>query len=380
MIYHISFLLFLFLCINLNAQNLVINPDFSDILIFYSNGKKVYPNHWSSYSWPFPPFSHPARAAHGEFPTKPVFNEKKPGVILLHVLQPSEGITTKLKENLVPDQKYEVKVKVKIFKAKLSSDYYPEDTKVRVTREGDTVDLGYNKVVSLIVKFHYTLPACPPDLTDTLLFLDFDEEITPDYPYWITLSTTYIARGGESYFSIGSCSTSEYIGFLQKHRSDTINYNNKFTRYLISYVSILPVYDDEVTDIKFLHSFDPDSIYPERIKKFIIRNIFFDFDKYELSDLTKRELSELSIYLLENPNITLNIIGHTDSIGSADYNQVLSENRAKSVYSYLISKGIDDSRLNWKGRGMNDPLEGENYLKNFEMHRRVEFEMLLNNK
>lgn len=361
---------------NLNAQNLVINPDFSDISVLYSNGKKVYPNHWSSYSWPFPLFSHPAKEVHGEFPTKSVFHEKKPGVILLNILQPSKGISTKLKESLVPGKLYEVKVKVKIFKARLDSDYYPEDTKVRVTLKGDTLDLSYNKVVSLIAKFHHSLPACPPDVTDRLLFLDFDEEITPDYPYWITLSTNYIAKGGESYFSIGSCSTSEYIGLLQKHKSDSINYSNRFTRYLISYVSILPVYDEQLTDIKFFHSFNPDSIYPERrIEKLIIRNIFFDFDQYELNDVTKIELSKLSVYLLDNQNTTLNIIGHTDSIGSADYNQVLSEKRAKMVYSYLISKVIDESRLGWKGRGMNDPLEGENYLNNFEMHRRVEFEI-----
>ena len=57
-----------------------------------------------------------------------------------------------------------------------------------------------------------------------------------------------------------------------------------------------------------------------------------------------------------NPGLEVEIAGHTDDVGPSDYNQRLSEARAKAVYDYLVSKGISPSRLTYKGYGETQPL------------------------
>ncbi len=374
-----SFILLIFvsfLCINLNAQNLIVNPDFSDVSVFYRDGKKVYPKHWISFHYDYPSFEHRAKR-YSEFPPKPGSIQKSQGVILLHIIKPSRGIYTELREELVSGQKYEVNVKVKIFRATVNSDFPGPIREFGTYRIKDSTELNYNHVVDLIVRFHDVKPACPPDTKEKLLFLEFPEDVTPDYTDYINLSTTYVAEGNERYFSIGLCSTDEYISYLRKNKSDTTCYQYKLARYLIFNVSVLLVFDELAKDITFFDSFQSDNINLDKKEEiFIIRNITFDFDCYALNAVSRKELSGLTTFMMSNPERILNIIGHTDSIGSPDYNQVLSENRAKAVYSYLVFRGIDETRLNWEGRGENEPLEGKQYIKNFRMHRRVEFEML----
>ena len=87
-----------------------------------------------------------------------------------------------------------------------------------------------------------------------------------------------------------------------------------------------------------------------------MRNIFFDYAKYSLRDASINELERLIQLLNENPTMKIEISGHTDTRGSTNDNQVLSENRAKSVVDYLISHGIDAKRLEYKGYGESTPL------------------------
>jgi OOP family OmpA-OmpF porin len=77
----------------------------------------------------------------------------------------------------------------------------------------------------------------------------------------------------------------------------------------------------------------------------ILKNIFFDVDKYELKEKSSTELGKIVRFLTENPQISIEIGGHTDNTGNAAYNQELSEKRAKSVYNYIISQGINPKRL-----------------------------------
>jgi outer membrane protein OmpA-like peptidoglycan-associated protein len=86
--------------------------------------------------------------------------------------------------------------------------------------------------------------------------------------------------------------------------------------------------------------------------------------------------------LTENPAITIEIGGHTDSKGTNAYNQKLSEARAQSVVDYLVSKGIDKSRLFAKGYGETMPVapntkeDGTDNPEGREMNRRTEFKIL----
>ena len=91
-------------------------------------------------------------------------------------------------------------------------------------------------------------------------------------------------------------------------------------------------------------------------KQLIMNNVFFKFNDYELLPSSFIELNKLAEFLVLNSSINIEIIGHTDNIGSADYNMKLSMNRANSVNNYLINKGIDSLRLIPSGMGDTKPL------------------------
>lgn len=89
----------------------------------------------------------------------------------------------------------------------------------------------------------------------------------------------------------------------------------------------------------------------EKKKEIILNNIYYDFDKATLRPESKVELDKLASMLQETPNVIIQISSHTDDRGSHSYNDKLSEERARSVVSYLISKGINKDRLISKGYG-----------------------------
>jgi outer membrane protein OmpA-like peptidoglycan-associated protein len=83
----------------------------------------------------------------------------------------------------------------------------------------------------------------------------------------------------------------------------------------------------------------------------VLENVFFDLSKATLRPESYVELNKLRDFLVLNATVKIEIGGHTDTRGDSDNNQILSMNRAKSVYEYLISVGIDPSRLSYKGYG-----------------------------
>ncbi len=108
-----------------------------------------------------------------------------------------------------------------------------------------------------------------------------------------------------------------------------------------------------------------------------LENIFFDFDKYELKKESFPELKRIANIMDENPDLSIMISGHTDSIGTADYNQRLSEQRANSVVEYLKSQGVSEERMVAKGFGQNQPIaSNDDEIGGRALNRRVEFEIL----
>ncbi len=104
-----------------------------------------------------------------------------------------------------------------------------------------------------------------------------------------------------------------------------------------------------------------------------LNNIFFDFDKYDLKEESITELEKMIDFFNTNPDVKVEIAGHTDDKGGEAYNQELSERRAKSVYDYLISHGVDSEKLSYKGYGETQPLLPNTSESNREQNRRIEF-------
>lgn len=105
----------------------------------------------------------------------------------------------------------------------------------------------------------------------------------------------------------------------------------------------------------------------------VLENIFFDVDKYELKEKSFTELGKIVRFLTENPQISIEIGGHTDNTGNAAYNQQLSEKRAKAVYNYILAKGISQKRLTARGFGSIKPVASNETDSGRQLNRRIEF-------
>ncbi len=108
-------------------------------------------------------------------------------------------------------------------------------------------------------------------------------------------------------------------------------------------------------------------------EKVILKNIFFDTNKYNLKTESQTELNKLILFLNSNPEVKIEIGGHTDNVGNEEDNLLLSENRAKAVFDFLISKGIAESRLSYKGYGELKPIADNNTAEGKARNRRTEF-------
>lgn len=107
--------------------------------------------------------------------------------------------------------------------------------------------------------------------------------------------------------------------------------------------------------------------------------LYFEYDKTKMVDGETSKLDVFADYLLKHESLNFTIIGHTDGKGEVDYNQKLSENRAKKVYNYLVKKGVKSSRMETKGEGELKPIapnedkDGNDYPEGRQLNRRVEF-------
>lgn len=105
----------------------------------------------------------------------------------------------------------------------------------------------------------------------------------------------------------------------------------------------------------------------------VLNNIFFDTNRFNLLPESKVELQQLIQFLNANPQISIQISGHTDDVGDDKSNLVLSGNRAKTVYDYLITNKVSPSRLSYKGYGESKPVDENNTEQGRKNNRRTEF-------
>jgi outer membrane protein OmpA-like peptidoglycan-associated protein/tetratricopeptide (TPR) repeat protein len=110
----------------------------------------------------------------------------------------------------------------------------------------------------------------------------------------------------------------------------------------------------------------------------VLKNIFFDTDKFDLKEESKAELWKLITLLTKNPQIRIEISGHTDNIASEEHNMILSRNRAESVYKYLIANGIKSDRLTFEGYGYSKPIDTNDTEQGRANNRRTEFKVIGN--
>ncbi len=185
---------------------------------------------------------------------------------------------------------------------------------------------------------------------------------------WIKISSTFKSIDNSQYLIIGNFYDDDHT---QNTRIDEDGLN--YAYYYIDDVvlkkiaPILPVqYED--TD---LHN-----VVIKKGETIVLNQVYFDFDKFELTPKSFYELNLLVGILKKYNKMKIEISGHTDSIGEYEYNDTLSMQRAQEVKNYLIENGIKEDRLISKGFGERNPKATNMYELGRKINRRVEFKIL----
>lgn len=193
---------------------------------------------------------------------------------------------------------------------------------------------------------------------------------------WECITGTFVAQGGEQFITIGNFHTAERSGYTDP---DSLTQLLPGAYYYIDDVRVEclncppPEADDLNVDSAYLTAEQPSFSVGGT---FVLKEIFFEFDKSTLLQQSYFELMKLMTLLETYPEMQIEIGGHTDGKGSDGYNQRLSENRAKAVVDFLVSKGIDIKRLKYKGYGKSMPVATNDTDEGRALNRRVEFRIL----
>ena len=209
------------------------------------------------------------------------------------------------------------------------------------------------------------------------------ERVLTDTKGWTQVSGTFVAKGGERFMTIGNFYPASQSNVVDL---DSLTYLLPGAYYYIDDVSVVCLGCQSESPVS-----KPDTSLPAAVAvhdsllavdtlqvgaTFVLKNIFFDYDKSTLLQQSYNELLRLLAILKDHPTMRIEIRGHTDGHGSLDYNQRLSENRAKAVVDFLLSKGVDPKRLQYKGFGKTQPIDSNATEEGRARNRRVEFKII----
>ena len=176
-----------------------------------------------------------------------------------------------------------------------------------------------------------------------------------DKKEWMLVQTDFIANGTEKYLSIGNFRDNDRSK-LKKVKGD-----KSAAYYYLDQVSVV----------------DYNSKYPyndlELNKTYVLENVLFPTDVYQLNDASKKELDRLYAGLERNKNLFVTVQAHTDDVGPKSYNKNLSSRRARAVAKYLLAKGLSKDRIRWAGFGGDQPVAENTTAEGKQKNRRAEF-------
>lgn len=196
---------------------------------------------------------------------------------------------------------------------------------------------------------------------------------------WELATAEYAAKGGERVVVIGNFSddrSTHHIKIDQRMGKSFMLSGSAY--YYVDDVSVVQTWPpievkmDSTTDV--ITWTDGRTIEPNEV--FILKNIQFSYDSFELLDVSFPELDKLVSVMREKPEWSVELAGHTDDRGSDDYNLELSQNRAREVGNYLVEHGIADTRIQIKGFGKQYPLVKQMDEEARSVNRRVEVRFL----
>jgi outer membrane protein OmpA-like peptidoglycan-associated protein len=346
-------------CFLLQAQNLVPNPGFEE----YSNcpgnfSEAVHEfrvNNWQSATMGTPDHFNSCSNGEADVPynwagVSDAYEGKGYAGIYLWMdnrIDYREYLQCKLNQILLKDTLYRIE-----FRYKLSS-----YSKYSVDR------IGLLLASNMINKHSDRVIETPPTLS-----VIQDSALTKTTGLWEKASMEYKASGNENYLIIGNFFDNQstkkyYIEF--RPAAQPMLANSAY--YYIDDVKVIPKYPEEK---QLLPEFNLEETTLN--KTYVLKNIQFELNSYRLTSPSFQELDLVADYLYKYPKVNVQISGHTDDQGSADYNLKLSRNRAKNAGAYLESLGINKSRIETFGYGKTRPLVESTTEEARAVNRRVE--------
>jgi len=346
-------LLFLF---SSYSQNLILNSEFDEFEVYYDNNRNIvyHPQNWfydnDSKSHPLYFLTDRFLNQHVRMKIHPDGNLIKQGDTLNYVgfeiLPNPETFYTKLTESLTESESYKISIDIRPFGSR-------------------------NCLTNLIVGFS-EINSDSIDIEEIVL------KIPEHYSYeyvntnWIRLEADYKACGKEKFFIIGIKDREKYIQFTN---SDSSRFDRR------------PRFDNGLAHFHVSYGIDNVSLYKTGSLKnimdslevndsFVLDNIYFEFEKANLNEKSFPTLIKLSDYLLANETVKIEIQGHTDNVGSKEFNDTLSSERAESVRNYLIENGITDNRITFIGFGYDKPIFSNESDSGRQLNRRVEIKLI----
>ena len=185
---------------------------------------------------------------------------------------------------------------------------------------------------------------------------------------WVKVSGKFQATTEADYLIIGNFfpdSLTQTQFFCDNHLKYAYYYIEDVLVKKLPPILPIPVKDDDLSKELLVEG-----------KTIRLKNIFFEFDSAELLPRSYVELRKLLKIMRENPEMVIEIQGHTDSFGKANYNISLSENRAAAVVAFLNRNKIEASRTKIRGFGSHQPIAENDSAEGRKLNRRVEFLIL----
>jgi outer membrane protein OmpA-like peptidoglycan-associated protein len=187
---------------------------------------------------------------------------------------------------------------------------------------------------------------------------------------------TYTAQGGETYLTIGNFKNDNELRVIRRTADTGAKDNKEYSYIYIDDVSVIPIQDKKACSCvnEYLASIavDPplELLEYDQIK---LDAVHFAFDSDQLSDSALIQLDQLYKLMKKNKSMYMEILGHTDNVGSDQYNQTLSRKRADAVIQNLVTRGIARERFQESALGFSQPTAPNDTEAGRAQNRRVEF-------
>lgn len=228
------------------------------------------------------------------------------------------------------------------------------DTSRGILTRCESINLGNGNTQSIATFF---TPQIENDAHNTL----------DDPKGWTLVSSEFTAEGDERFMTIGNFQPFNRSGVVDLHNSSAVLPG---AYYYIDNVCVI----NQTISINIDTNETAPTVVPGDV--ITLHEVYFETGKSELLQQSFKELSQLIELLMKYPSIQIEVRGHTDNQGTIEFNQHLSEQRAKAVVDYLTANGIASTRLTWKGYGKSQPVDDNETPEGRQRNRRVEYKII----